>query len=76
MAVRCGELQLIFSIGQTQKKKTPHFSKWRTNRDCKLFRMAREYEMLRTKKGAQIEDAALKERRANRDCELLRMARE
>ena len=29
--------------------------------------------MLRTKKGAQIEDAALKERRANRDRELFRM---
>jgi len=38
--------------------------------------MAREYDMLRTKKGAQIEDATLKERRENRDCKLSRMARE
>jgi len=38
--------------------------------------MARKYEMLRTKKGAQMEDAALKERRANKDRELFRMARE
>jgi len=32
--------------------------------------------MLCTKKGAQIADAALKERRVNRDRELFRMARE
>ena len=37
---------------------------------------SRKLEMLRTKKGAQIEDAALKERHANGDRELFRMARE
>jgi len=38
--------------------------------------MARKLEMLRTKKGVQIEDAALKKRCANRDRGLFRMARE
>jgi len=63
-------------LGKPKKKQTQRFSEWRANKDCKLFRMAREQEMFRTKKGAQIEDAALKERRAKRDRELFRMARE
>jgi len=61
MAVRCGELQLICSIGQTQKKK----------QDAALFRMAREERLRAFQNGSQIEeDAALKERRTNRDREL------
>jgi len=70
MAGRCKELQLIRSIGQTQKNKTQRtktrkgarieiasFSEWITNRNLKT---------LCTKKGARIEIASFSEWFANR----------
>jgi len=65
-----------------------HWANPKRKQNAALFRMAREErlqafqngsqieECCAQRKGAQIEDAALKERRANRDRELFRMARE
>ena len=50
----------MFHWANPKKNKTQRFSEWRANRDCELIRMAREQEMLRTKKGTQIEDATPK----------------
>jgi len=66
----------MFHWANSKKDKTQCFSEWRANRDCELFRMARKWKMLRTEKGEQKEDAALKERRANKDRDLFRLARE
>jgi len=67
MAVRCRELQLICSIGQTRKEnKTQRFSEWRAKRDCEPFRMAR--------KSANRRRCAQR-RRANRRCCAQRGAR-